>query len=89
MSKGRKSASEWSEVLKIDGDSKCKCKYCNELISCKIERVRAHLKKCKARNCEEEIDEVSALLEKSQAQMTSGEIGKICSNNFNNICLKI
>lgn len=91
MSKGRKSASEWSEVLKIDGDSKCKCKHCDEQISCKIERIRAHLKKCKARNCKDKygIDEVSALLEKSQAQMTSGEIGKICSNNFSNICMKI
>jgi len=76
---GRKSASEWSEVLKIDGDSKCNCKYCNEQISCKIERIRAHLQKCKARNGKEnnETNKVSSLLEKSQARMISGEIGKI------------
>jgi hypothetical protein len=73
---GRKSA---SEVLKIYGDSKCKCKYCNEQISCKIERIRAHLQKCKARNCQENnrIDEISALFEKSQAIMISVETGKI------------
>jgi len=46
MSKGRKIALEWSEVLKIDNDSKCKCKHCNELISAKIERIRGHLNKC-------------------------------------------
>jgi len=46
MPKGRKTALEWSAVLKIDNDSKCKCKYCNELISAKIERIRGHLNKC-------------------------------------------
>lgn len=46
MSKGRKIALEWSEVLKIDNDSECKCKHCNELISAKIERIRGHLNKC-------------------------------------------
>ena len=47
---GRKVSSEWAEVLKVDGDSKCKCKHCNNEISSKIERIRAHLKKCQARN---------------------------------------
>lgn len=46
MSKGRKIALEWSEVLKIDNDSKCKFKHCNELITAKIERIRGHLSKC-------------------------------------------
>lgn len=46
---GRKMASEWLEVTKIDGDSKCKCKHCDLSLSCKIERIKAHLKKCPAK----------------------------------------
>lgn len=47
---GRKMASEWLEVTKIDGDSKCKCKHCDISLSCKIERIKAHLKKCPAKS---------------------------------------
>lgn len=46
---GRKIASEWLEMTKNDGDLKCKCKHCDSSLSCKIERIRAHLKKCPAK----------------------------------------
>lgn len=49
LGSGRKTSSEWLEVTKIDGNSKCKCKHCGFLLSCKIERIRTHLKKCPAR----------------------------------------
>ena len=44
---GRKESPEWMEVSKIEGDThKVSCKSCGDKISAKIERVRAHLKKC-------------------------------------------
>lgn len=43
---GRKSKSEWSEVLGAEGTKKVTCKHCNSEISGKIERIIAHLNKC-------------------------------------------
>ena len=48
---GRKSASEWTEVLECSNNSRVVCKYCQQQISKKVERVRSHLNKCKNR-CE-------------------------------------
>lgn len=46
---GRKSKSEWSEVLGAEGTTKVNCKHCNIEISGKIERIKAHLRKCNKR----------------------------------------
>ena len=52
---GRKKGSEWSEVtvIKVVGpgqnEEKAQCNHCHVLISSRIERVRAHLEKCKVR----------------------------------------
>lgn len=43
---GRKVDLDWQNVMKIDGSSKVKCKHCHTEISGKIERIKAHLKKC-------------------------------------------
>ena len=45
---GRKSECEWAEVSKVDKDT-VKCDHCDLKISYKVERVRAHLEKCKTR----------------------------------------
>lgn len=37
------SSSIRSEVTKIEGESKCKWKYCWNVISCKVERIRTHV----------------------------------------------
>lgn len=47
---GRKKAAEWSEVDILDNEKqKAACKYCNQIISAKIERVRTHIQKCPKR----------------------------------------
>lgn len=46
---GRKIATEWSEVVNVENDTRVMCKYCKEMVSRKIERVRNHLKRCNAR----------------------------------------
>ena len=44
---GRKSAAEWADLEEIESDKlKVMCRHCTALISKKIERVRAHLRKC-------------------------------------------
>ena len=44
---GRKGAAEWADIEEIESDKlKVMCRYCTALISKKIERVRAHLRKC-------------------------------------------
>ena len=41
---GRKKGGEWEEVDILENDkSKAACKYCNQIISAKIERVRNHI----------------------------------------------
>lgn len=47
---GRKQALEWTEVF--FRDNKCFCQHCNAEVSKKIERIRAHLKKCTRRPAE-------------------------------------
>ena len=43
----RKSAAEWAHIEEIESDKlKVMCKHCTDLISKKIERGRAHLRKC-------------------------------------------
>src|SRR5215469_8505426 len=53
----RKAANERNEVMEIEGNTKVKCKHCNNEISNKIERIKAHLNKCskieKSRNISE------------------------------------
>ncbi|CAH0561717.1 unnamed protein product [Brassicogethes aeneus] len=44
---GRKSSTEWTEVLESRSKSRVVCKYCQKEISKKVERVRSHLNKCK------------------------------------------
>ena len=47
---GRKKAPEWDEVDIVENDKqKAACKYCNQIISAKIERVRTHIQKCSKR----------------------------------------
>ena len=47
---GRKKAAEWNEVDILDNlKRKAACKYCNQIISPKIERVRTHIQKCPKR----------------------------------------
>lgn len=55
---GRKIATEWSQVVNLENDTRVMCRYCKELISRKIERVRNHLKKCKARERQDEAQNV-------------------------------
>ena len=44
---GRKGAAEWTDLEDIESVKlKVMCKHCTALISKKIERVRAHLRKC-------------------------------------------
>lgn len=52
---GRRIATEWSEVVNLENDTRVMCKYCKEMLSRKIERVRNHLKKCKARERQNEV----------------------------------
>ena len=48
---GRKKDSAWLEVSDVENDkNKCMCKSCDQLISKKIERIREHLKKCRAQS---------------------------------------
>lgn len=49
---GRKAAPEWSEVL-LKGEN-VMCKYCSQLVSRKIERIRNHLEKCRPKCVEME-----------------------------------
>ena len=46
MESGRKKGIEWEHVLKIEDSVRISCNYCHELISKKMERIRAHLKDC-------------------------------------------
>src|SRR5215469_14457159 len=59
----RKAANERNEVMEIEGNTKVKCKHCNNEISNKIERIKAHLNKCskieKSRNISEAPSESS------------------------------
>ena len=44
---GRKAAAEWADIEEIESDKlKVVCRHCTPLISKKIERVRAHFRKC-------------------------------------------
>ena len=44
---GRKGAAEWPDIEEIESDKlKVMCRHCTALLSKKIERVRAHLRKC-------------------------------------------
>lgn len=47
---GRKKAAEWNEVDILENEKqKAACKYCSQIISAKIERVRTHIQKCPKR----------------------------------------
>ena len=47
---GRKKAAEWNEVNIFENKKqKAACKYCNQIISAKIERVRTLIQKCPKR----------------------------------------
>lgn len=48
----RKSSNIWTEVTKIEGE--CKCKYCGNIISRKVERI-TYLNKCCARKNQQKI----------------------------------
>ena len=44
---GRKGAADWADLKEVESDKlKVMCIYCTALITKKIERVRAHLRKC-------------------------------------------
>jgi len=47
---GRKQGSGWLEVTRIEKTCKVKCKHCGVELTAKIERIRAHLMKCKQRS---------------------------------------
>ena len=47
---GRKKAAEWNEGDILENEKQnAACKYCNQIISAKIERVRTHIQKCPKR----------------------------------------
>lgn len=41
---------EWTEVVRIEGSSKVKCKHCKIEVSSKIARIKRHLRKCEKRS---------------------------------------
>ena len=45
----RKQSLHWSNVTKTE-DGKTKCKYCNIILSPKVERIKKHLENCKKYN---------------------------------------
>lgn len=44
---GRKQFVEWTMVNKTENKYQVTCKYCNDKVSAKIERIRGHMSKCK------------------------------------------
>ena len=55
---GRMKGLEWTEMDKLENDkSKAICKHCDYIVSAKIERVLAHLKKCNKRKMKNQAQE--------------------------------
>jgi len=82
LGSGRQKCSEWNEVNKVVNDkSKVSCKYCNVLISSKIERVRLHLQKCKKKTNSDDDFEISNINQRDEHYLETQDVAG-CSRNF-------
>lgn len=85
---GRKQAIEWQEVTRTSNSCRVKCKYCQTLLSSKIERVRAHLNTCKRRGtiAEEKSDTEAEANESAIDVLPSTSSACVGNTSMSNTC---
>ena len=72
LDSGRKKDGCWSEVKDIENDKKkVVCTHCNGIISKKIERVRAHMEKCKVKNANSQVSSHEAEIQEAAEKLLS------------------